>query len=51
MEDQTIQVLDLLQTYIKQNGLKKTITILSKKNSNSLFFEIVVNKTFAPTAV
>jgi len=43
MEDQTLQVLDLLKIYIKQNGLKKTITILSKKDSNTFFEDKFTN--------
>jgi hypothetical protein len=38
MEDQTLQLLNVLETHIKQNGIKKTIVVLSKKDSE-IFFE------------
>jgi len=37
MEDQTLQLLNVLETHIKQNGIKKTIGILSKKDSSNFF--------------
>jgi hypothetical protein len=33
MEDQTLDLLTVLQSHVKQNGIKKTIGILSQKDS------------------
>jgi hypothetical protein len=43
MEDQTLQLLDVLETHIKQNGIKKTISILSKKDSQNFFEDDYTN--------
>jgi hypothetical protein len=39
MDDQTLNLLGVLETHIKQNGIKKTISLLSKKDSEHNFFE------------
>ena len=39
MDEQTLNLFSVLQTHIKQNGIKKTISILSKKDSEHNFFE------------
>jgi len=43
MEDQTLQLLDVLNSHIKQNGIKKTIGILSKKDSQNFFEDDYTN--------
>jgi hypothetical protein len=37
MEDQTITLLKVLENHIKQNGIKKTINALSKKEETNFF--------------
>ena len=39
MDEQTLNLFSVQQTHIKQNGIKKTISILSKKDSEHNFFE------------
>jgi hypothetical protein len=43
MEDQTLQLLNVLESHIKQNGIKKTIGILSKKDVQNFFEDDYTN--------
>ena len=43
MEDQTLQLLNVLESHIKQNGIKKTIGILSKKDAQNFFEDDYTN--------
>jgi hypothetical protein len=43
MEDQTLQLLNVLESHIKQNGIKRTIGILSKKDAQNFFEDDYTN--------
>jgi hypothetical protein len=43
MDDQTVELLSVLQSHVKQNGIKKTIGILSKKDSQNFFEDEYTN--------